>query len=99
MLIARALAGNSEIYIFDDSFSALDYKTDSLLRERLRNEFSDKTKIVVTQRISSVLSAEHILVLENGKCIGYGTHSELMNSCPMYRETAELQLGGEPVEN
>ncbi len=98
MLIARALAGKSQILIFDDSFSALDYKTDSLLREKLDSEFSDTTKIIVTQRVSSVLSAEHILVLEEGKCIGYGTHAELIESCAMYRETAELQLGGELLE-
>lgn len=98
LLITRALAGKPEIFIFDDSFSALDYKTDSLLREKLNNDFSDKTKIVVTQRVSSVLSAEHILVLEGGRCVGYGTHDELMQSCPMYRETAELQLGGEPCD-
>lgn len=98
LLITRALAGKSEIFIFDDSFSALDYKTDSLLREKLNNDFSDKTKIVVTQRVSSVLTAEHILVLDNGKCIGYGTHDELMESCSMYRETALLQLGGESIE-
>ena len=95
LLITRALAGNPDIFIFDDSFSALDYKTDSLLREKLRNDFSDKTKIVVTQRVSSVLSAEHILVLDNGRCIGSGTHDELMKSCDIYRETAGLQLGGE----
>ncbi len=95
LLITRALAGNPEIFIFDDSFSALDYKTDSLLREKLRDDFGDKTKIIVTQRVSSVLSAEHILVLDNGKCAGYGTHDELMKTCAIYRETAELQLGGE----
>ena len=98
LLITRALVGNPELFIFDDSFSALDYKTDSLLREKLKNEFSDKTKIIVTQRVSSVLTAEHILVLDNGKCIGYGTHDELMQSCDMYRETAELQLGGVSLE-
>ena len=98
MMIARALAGKSEILIFDDSFSALDYKTDSLLREKLDSEFADATKIVVTQRVSSVLSAEHILVLEEGRCVGYGTHEELIKTCPMYRETAELQLGGELLE-
>ncbi len=95
LLITRALAGNPEIFIFDDSFSALDYKTDSLLREKLRDGFGDKTKIIVTQRVSSVLSAEHILVLDNGKCAGYGTHEELIKTCAIYRETAELQLGGE----
>ena len=98
LLISRALAGNSEILIFDDSFSALDYKTDSLLREKLHTDFSDKTKIVVTQRVSSVLNAEHILVLENGKCVGYGRHEELIKNCIIYRETAELQLGGELYE-
>ncbi len=95
LLITRALVGTPEIFIFDDSFSALDYKTDSLLREKLRDDFGDKTKIIVTQRVSSVLSAEHILVLDNGKCAGYGTHDELMKTCAIYRETAELQLGGE----
>ncbi len=94
LLISRALAGNPEIYIFDDSFSALDYKTDSRVREELRTQFKDKTKVIVTQRVSSVLSAEHILVLDGGNCIGIGTHEELMRTCATYRETAELQLGG-----
>ncbi len=98
LLISRALAGNSEILIFDDSFSALDYKTDSKLREALRNDFSDRTKIIVTQRVSSVLFADHIIVLDAGKCIGYGTHDELLKSCPSYAETAELQLGGDLLE-
>ncbi len=98
LLIARALAGQSEILIFDDSFSALDYKTDSLLREKLDSEFFDASKIIVTQRVSSVLSAAHILVLDEGKCVGYGTHEELISSCAMYREIAELQLGGEILE-
>ena len=98
LLISRALAGNSEILIFDDSFSALDYKTDSMLREKLQDDFSDKTKIIVTQRVSSVLSAEHIIVLEKGKCVGYGKHEDLIKSCAIYRETAQLQLGGELYE-
>jgi len=98
LLISRALAGNSEILVFDDSFSALDYKTDSMLREKLHSDFADKTKIVVTQRVSSVLSAEHILVIENGKCVGYGKHDDLIKCCSIYRETAELQLGGESIE-
>ncbi len=95
LLISRALAGNSEILIFDDSFSALDYKTDSALRQRLLTDFSDTTKIIVTQRISSVMSAEHILILAGGNCLGYGTHEELLRTCPMYKELAELQFGGD----
>lgn len=98
LLISRALAGQSEILIFDDSFSALDYKTDSKLRECLRSDFSDRTKVIVAQRVSSIMFADHILVLDGGKCIGYGTHEELLLTCPAYAETAELQLGGELVE-
>ena len=98
LLISRALAGQSEILIFDDSFSALDYKTDSILRDTLTNEFSDVTKIIISQRVSSVLSSEHILMLDEGKCVGYGTHEELIKTCNMYREIAELQLGGDILE-
>ncbi len=98
LLISRALAGNCEFLIFDDAFSALDYKTDSKLRESLRNDFSDKTKIIVAQRVSSVMFADKILVLDSGNCIGLGTHEELINSCCAYSETAKLQLGGEYLE-
>ena len=93
LLIARALAGNPEILVLDDSSSALDYKTDSLLREEIRLHHSDATKIIVAQRVSSILHAEKILVLEDGNVIGMGTHDELMASCPLYREIGESQIG------
>ena len=93
LLIARALAGNPEILVLDDSSSALDYRTDSLLREEIRLHHSDATKIIVAQRVSSILHAEKILVLEDGNVIGMGTHDELMASCPLYREIGESQIG------
>lgn len=93
LLIARALAGNPEILVLDDSSSALDYKTDSLLREEIRLHHGDATKIIVAQRVSSILHAEKILVLEDGNVIGMGTHDELMASCPLYREIGESQIG------
>lgn len=90
--IARAIAKNPKIYIFDDSFSALDYKTDVELRKTLRNEISDSTIIIVAQRISTILHAEQIIVLDEGKMVGKGTHQELMNNCDVYRQIAESQL-------
>lgn len=93
ILIARALAAHPEILILDDSSSALDYKTDAALRKELREHFSGTTCIVIAQRISSVMSADHILVLEDGREIGYGTHSELMEHCQVYREIADSQMG------
>lgn len=93
ILIARALAAHPEILVLDDSSSALDYKTDAALRKELREHFSDTTCIVIAQRISSVMSADHILVLEDGKEIGYGTHRELMEGCQIYREIADSQIG------
>lgn len=93
LLVARALAGNPEILVLDDSSSALDYKTDSLLREEIRLHYGDATKIIVAQRVSSIMHAEKILVLENGRVIGMGTHDELMASCPLYREIGESQIG------
>ncbi len=95
ILISRALAGKPEILILDDSSSALDYKTDSLLRKALHNYFDHTTKIVIAQRVSSVMSLDHILVLEDGKQIGYGSHEELMKSCEVYREISSQQMGGE----
>lgn len=89
--IARAIAKNPEIYIFDDSFSALDFKTDSSLRKAL-NEIEGKTKIIVAQRISTVLNADRIIVLEDGEIAGMGTHKELMESCPTYIQIAQSQL-------
>lgn len=93
ILIARALAAHPEILVLDDSSSALDYKTDAALRKELREHFADTTCIIVAQRISSVMSADHILVLEDGREIGYGTHEELLDSCQVYREIADSQMG------
>lgn len=93
LLIARALAGDPEILILDDSSSALDYKTDSRLREEIRLHAADATKIIVAQRVSSIMHAEKILVMENGKVIGMGTHDELMKTCPLYQEIGQSQIG------
>jgi ATP-binding cassette subfamily B protein len=90
--IARALATRPEIYIFDDSFSALDFKTDSKLRKELKKETKDSTVIIVAQRISTVLDADQIVVLEDGKVVGIGRHKELMKKCKVYREIALSQL-------
>ena len=90
--IARALARKPEILIFDDSFSALDYKTDAALRHGLAKELSGTTKVIVAQRISTIRDADQILVLERGEAVGIGTHDELMERCPVYREIAQSQL-------
>lgn len=90
--IARALARKPEILIFDDSFSALDYRTDATLREGLARELPGTTKIIVAQRISTIRHADRIIVLDSGAAVGIGTHDELMRSCPVYREIAESQL-------
>ncbi|MBE6548611.1 MAG: ABC transporter ATP-binding protein [Ruminococcaceae bacterium] len=90
--IARALARKPEILIFDDSFSALDYKTDATLRHGLAKELSDTTKVIVAQRISTIRDADKIIVLERGEAVGIGTHDELMESCSVYREIAQSQL-------
>ena len=90
--IARALARKPEILIFDDSFSALDYRTDAALREGLAKELPETTKIIVAQRISTVRRADRIIVLDRGEAVGTGTHDELMKTCPVYREIAESQL-------
>lgn len=95
VLLARALAGDSDILILDDSSSALDYKTDSQLRQALREGYAGVTTIVIAQRISSILHADHILVLDEGRTIGYGTHEQLMESCELYREISESQMGGD----
>jgi ATP-binding cassette subfamily B protein len=91
ILVARALAGNPEILILDDSSSALDYKTDSLLRKAIRENYKDTTTIVIAQRISSVMKLDHILVIEEGQISGYGTHEELLSSCEVYREIYQSQ--------
>lgn len=97
--IARAIAREPEIYIFDDSFSALDYKTDSLLRKQLKQFTKDATMIIVAQRIGTVMHADKIIVLEDGKCVGYGTHKELIKNCEIYKEIALSQLSEEEIEN
>ncbi len=93
LLISRALVAHPEILILDDSSSALDYKTDALLRKELQNHFQDTTTIMIAQRISSIMSADYICVLEDGQIVGYGTHEELIKSCDIYREISESQLG------
>ena len=98
MSIARAITKNPEIYLFDDSFSALDYKTDKLLRQALNKEVSDATKIIVAQRIGTIKNADKILVLDKGQMVGNGTHDQLMQSCEVYREIAYSQLDKEELE-
>lgn len=95
MAIARAIMKKPEIYVFDDSFSALDMKTDRQLRQNLKESIGDVTMIIVAQRISSILNADRILVIDDGRIIGNGTHKELLESCSLYREIAEIQLGKE----
>lgn len=95
VLLARALAGKAEVLILDDSSSALDYKTDSNLRQALRESYGEVTTIVIAQRVSSILHADHILVVDEGREIGYGTHEELMERCEIYREISESQMGGD----
>lgn len=90
--IARAIARNPKIYIFDDSFSALDFKTDTKLRKALSSKTEDSTVLIVAQRVSTILNAEQIIVLEDGKMIGKGTHKELVENCESYRQIAESQL-------
>ena len=95
MAIARAIMKKPEIYVFDDSFSALDMKTDRQLRQNLKESIGDATMIIVAQRISSILNADRILVIDDGRIIGNGTHKELLESCSLYKEIAEIQLGKE----
>ena len=97
--IARAIAKNPEIYIFDDSFSALDYKTDAALRKALREATENATTIIVAQRISTILHAEQIIVLDEGKIAGIGTHRELLNSCEVYHQIAASQLSKEELDH
>lgn len=92
MLIARALARNAPILLLDDSFSALDYKTDAMIRKAMEQKRGDTTRIIVAQRISSIMNCDHIMVLENGRMLGYGTHEELMKNCSIYHEISESQL-------
>lgn len=97
--IARAIARDPEFYIFDDSFSALDYKTDSILRKELKKYTRDATTLIVAQRIGTIMNADKILVLENGKCVGQGTHKELLKNCEVYKQIALSQLSKEELEN
>lgn len=97
MAIARAVMKEPEIYVFDDSFSALDMKTDQVLRKNLKAALGNATVIMVAQRVSTILDADRILVVDDGMIVGQGTHRELLNTCPLYREIAEIQLGKEAV--
>ena len=97
--IARAIARNPEIYIFDDSFSALDYKTDANLRKELKKYTKDATVMIVAQRIGTIMHADKIMVLDNGVCVGYGTHEELLKNCDIYRQIALSQITEEELEN
>ena len=97
VLIARALVAQPEILILDDSSSALDYKTDSLLRRALHDNMHNTTTIIIAQRISSIMHADHILVLEEGSTLGYGTHLELLEKCSVYHEIFDSQMGGEVI--
>ena len=96
--VARAIARDPEIYIFDDSFSALDFKTDYTLRKELNKVSKGTTKLIVASRIGTIIDADKIVVLENGKCVGIGKHSELLKSCSVYREIAESQLSKEELD-
>jgi ATP-binding cassette subfamily B protein len=97
LAIARAVARDPEIYIFDDSFSALDYKTDAALRKALKEYTKDATSLIVAQRIGTIMHADQIIVLDKGFCVGHGTHRELMKNCEVYREIALSQLTKEEL--
>ena len=97
LAIARALVKKAPIYIFDDSFSALDFKTDSALRKALKEKTSSSTVLIVTQRVSTIKNADQIIVLDEGKVVGKGKHEELMEDCKTYREIAISQLSAEEL--
>ena len=99
LAIARAIARDPEIYIFDDSFSALDYKTDAVLRKELKNYTKNATSLIVAQRIGTIMNADKIVVLDSGKCVGMGTHKELLKNCEVYKQIALSQLSKEELEN
>ena len=96
--IARAIAKHPDVYIFDDSFSALDYKTDAVLRKELKAKTKDSTVMIVAQRISTILHAEQIIVLDDGQIVGKGTHKELLKSCEAYYQIASSQLSEKELE-
>ena len=99
LAIARAVARQPEIYIFDDSFSALDYRTDRLLRSALKKHTGDATSLIVAQRIGTIRDADTIIVLDEGKMVGKGTHKQLLKNCEVYQEIARSQLSEEELEN
>ena len=99
LAIARAIARDPEIFVFDDSFSALDYKTDYILRKELKEKTKDKTNIIVAQRIGTILNADLIIVLDNGKMVGSGSHKQLLKKCKVYKEIALSQLSKEELNN
>ena len=95
--IARALVKKAPIYIFDDTFSALDFKTDAALRTALRPWTQDATVLIVAQRVSTIMHAQQIIVLDEGRVVGKGTHEQLLRTCPEYREIAQSQLSKEEL--
>ena len=97
--IARAIARDPEIYIFDDSFSALDYKTDSILRKELKKYTKDATTLIVAQRIGTIINSDKIIVLDEGKVVGEGKHKDLLKTCEVYKQIALSQLSKEELEN
>jgi ATP-binding cassette subfamily B protein len=97
LAIARALARRAEVYVFDDSFSALDFSTESRLRAALRRETAEATVLIVAQRVGSIMTADRIVVLEDGAIAGIGTHDELLQTSETYREIVVSQLGEEEV--
>ena len=97
--IARALVKKPDVYIFDDSFSALDFKTDASLRSALKNYTEEATVLIVAQRINTIMNAEQIIVLDEGRVVGKGTHEELLRSCGTYQEIASSQLSKEELGN
>ena len=99
LAIARAICRRPEIFIFDDSFSALDYKTDRILRKALKQETNKATSLIVAQRIGTIMDADKIIVLDEGKIVGQGSHKELLKTCPVYLEIAQSQLSKEEIEN
>ena len=95
--IARSIYNKPEILIFDDSFSALDYRTDKILRRELRERVKGSTSLIVAQRIGTIMEADRIIVLEEGKIVGQGKHKELLTTCPVYKEIAMSQLSEEEL--
>ena len=92
LAIARALVRNTAIYVFDDSFSALDFKTDAILRQAMKTYLQNRTIFMVAQRLHTIQDADQIIVLDEGKVVGVGKHEELLKSCPVYQETAKSQM-------